>query len=103
MWGPFTHGINKGGFSEIIAEQKLLSTEARGVAGGGDAVRGSYNRLDKNLPGPQRTETIEFFTHAPPDAPNPGQGWAGWRMPAGEKLDILVTRARLKDGTVVKY
>ena len=33
-YGPYRHGLNKGGLNDIVTNQRLLSTEASSIAGG---------------------------------------------------------------------
>jgi hypothetical protein len=100
-FGPYTHGLNKGGLSNIVAEQQLVATEARGVAGGESAVRAYTSSLDKLAPYPS-TDFIEFYTqHAP--TPNPGQRSVSWPMDPGSRLDITVTRIAHPDGSLTIF
>ena len=98
MYGPFIHHINKGGYTNIMAEQQLVATEARDVAGGTGQVRAYQGTLDAVVP-KQGRQTIEFFSHAPPTGENPGQRSVFWSMESGSRLDILVRRSLPGDGS----
>jgi hypothetical protein len=42
LYGPFNHQLNKGGLSDIIANNRMISSRARSNAGGGEAVRAGF-------------------------------------------------------------
>jgi hypothetical protein len=98
--GPFIHGINKGGLSDIVRDNQLISTTARDVAGAEDAVRAYTYSLDKLTAA--ETDFVEFFTRQAPTAPNPGQSSVSWSMPAGSRLDVLVTRIAHPNGSITQ-
>lgn len=82
----------------IIREQQLISTTARSVAGGGDAVRAVDHAF-----GPVRSvgdkPVIEFFTRATPTNSHPN-GTVWWHMSEGSRLDIVVSRVANSDGSI---
>lgn len=102
-FGPYVHAINKGGLDEIIRTQQLVSTTARGIAGGGDAVRahvGSFKavadrlgwsrKFSQSANGSTDGKYIEFTTERPPRSGMPPFS-AQWPMEAGEYLKIRIT------------
>jgi RHS repeat-associated protein len=100
--GPYIHGINKGGLPNIIAEQRLLATEASAIAGGQAGVRAYTHSLDK-LKSKPSTDFVEFFTRQAPSSANPGQSSVLWSMEAGKALDVTVTRIAHPDGTLTIF
>jgi hypothetical protein len=107
VFGPFVHGLNKGGLTDILGHQRLLSTEARGVAGGAAAVRaikGLWEDLAKrnnwlHRPDPNQIY-IEFMTYdSPRNDGHPAE--ARWDVPEGQYLPIKVLRVIDGTGKVV--
>ena len=107
MFGPFVHGLNKGGLTDILAHQRLRATVARAVAGGGSAVRGIRGTWDDVAqrrgwlikPDPSQLY-IEFETYESPDADgHPVE--ARWSIPEGTYLSIKVLRVRNGAGVVM--
>lgn len=104
LYGPFSHQINKGGLSDIVANNRLISTPARTVAGGGEAVRAGFGEAQFL----QDKTDIEFFTELKPvtkytldwatNKSVPVQ--ADWPMPEGEYLNIRLQRIFNEDGTI---
>jgi hypothetical protein len=84
----YYHQINKGGLPDIVANQRLISTTAKEIAGGGDAVRASIGSFSGTLP-VESPPVIEFTTDVIPRV-NVGRGWGIWDLPAGEYLGIRV-------------
>ncbi len=89
----YFHQLNKGGMQDIIANQRLISTEAAPIAGGGEGVRAVMGRFEGALDIGDKP-IIEFTTEVIPRI-NRGQGWAIWDLPAGEYLPIQVTAVHL--------
>jgi hypothetical protein len=92
-YGPFVHGLNKGGLEDIRGNQRLLSSPARGIAGGANAVRAYYGSFEKrqknkNWHNPSKVY-IEFMTFLPPYQHDPIM--ARWFMNEGEYLPIRIT------------
>jgi hypothetical protein len=81
-YGPYVHGLNKGGLNEIMTSSKLRGTlPSNHVASDRPAVRayvGSFElqRKNKNWSGRDKT-FIEFTTRLPPRAGLP-PGYAEW-------------------------
>lgn len=88
LYGPFRHGLNKGGLDDIVSNQRLLSTEAATIAGGEARVRASEGVAGTPVEYGSPT-MIEFYTKVPPDWANKPMGWVGWTMPSGEYLRIF--------------
>jgi hypothetical protein len=71
MRGPYVHGLNKGGLSEIRSTQRLRATRpANTVASDRPAVRarpGTFEHVKKVMHWSGRDRTfIEFMTRVPP-------------------------------------
>jgi hypothetical protein len=103
LQGPFTHQINQGGLDFILATQILLSTTARGIAGGGDAVRANFYGPEESYPfltegPPTAHESIEFMSRIPIEKNTPG--FARWYLPEGDSIAIVVTRVKYRDGSI---
>jgi YD repeat-containing protein len=89
--GPsYYHQLNKGGLQDIMANQRLMSTPASSVAGGGEAVRASLGPLQQGVMAGEKP-VIEFTTSVAPynsgQPPYPGM-WVKWPMPEGEYLHV---------------
>lgn len=90
-YGPFFHQVNKGGTAIIMRDQQLMSTQARAIAGGGEAVRATPGPIPNTWsPG----TLIEFRTFTPP-LERRGAGWVYWPMPEGDMLPIIVNRVQI--------
>jgi RHS repeat-associated protein len=87
LFGPYRHGLNKGGLNDIVTNQRLLSTEAATIAGNEARVRALTGTAGTDVRYGTGT-MIEFYTNSAPDWINKPQGWVGWTMPAGEYLPI---------------
>ena len=87
LYGPFRHGINKGGLADIVADQRLMSTAAATIAGGGERVRASIGAASTAVSYGGKT-MIEFFTEIAPNWADKPMNWIGWNMPEGDFLDI---------------
>ncbi len=87
LYGPYRHWLTKGGLDDIVENGRLLSGEAKIIAGGGTRVRASI--ADDLVQG--ESTGIEFFTKTKPDWNNKPRGWVGWTMPEGEYLKIHIT------------
>src|SRR5690606_32980945 len=56
----YKHALNRGGLEDILANQRLRSTQASAVAGGQDGVRAYVGRVEGPLTGDK--VVIEFTT-----------------------------------------
>jgi hypothetical protein len=99
MYGPFHHQLNKGGLDDILTHGRLISTTARIVAGGGEAVR-AHNGAFTGTPG--GNTIIEFYTDTPPRSGTPP--WlAEWPLPEGEYLGIKVVKVYHENGKIQSF
>ncbi len=107
MHGPFVHGINKGGLNDIIRFQRLVSTEARGIAGGGTGVRayeGDFQTLFRRMNSgnsPSGKQFVEFHTFHPPRSRTP-PGLANWPLAEGEYLNVRISGVFEDNGRKVR-
>jgi hypothetical protein len=82
-YGPFVHGLNKGGLKEIITSSKLRGANAENyMANDHPAVRAypgtfEYQKKNKNWSG-RKNIFIEFLTYIPLRS-GLGPGQAEWR------------------------
>jgi hypothetical protein len=97
----YTHMVNKGGLEDIIQNQRLVATEARGIAGGNSAVR-AYVGPARGAAG---DKVVIEFTTAVKGNPRPFIGGNGmeWPMPEGEYLPIKILKIYYPGGQVVAY
>ena len=93
-YGPFVHGLNKGGLAEIVRTSRLISTEGRH---GGHEIRarvGDFKSLQTKLRWAEGgTYQDRIFIQFDTDiAPRTGEapGSASWPMPAGNYLHIRI-------------
>jgi hypothetical protein len=95
LYGPFVHKLNKGGLDAILRDQRLLSTEARTIAGASAEVRafkGDFETYKRKISGPNRNEAdtfIEFMSSIAPRANTP-PSWAHFEVQEGGFLPIKV-------------
>src|SRR5207237_7371260 len=96
LYRPFVHKVHKGGLEDILRDQRLVSTEARAVAGATSqvrAVKGSFETYKEKMFGPNALDPsekfIEFMTAKAPRA-NSGPTWAHFDVPEGDFLPIKV-------------
>jgi hypothetical protein len=71
------------------------------VAGGEQAVRAYTHPFESFMQG--SGEAIEFYSRTAPTSSNPGQAAVSWTMPAGEKLQIEISRVVEANGTVTIF
>lgn len=107
----FTHQINRGGLDDIISNQRLLSTEARDLAGGSSSVRATVSQPSEWAVPPGATShssgitkpMLQFTTEmtprpiGDPRIPN----FVSWDIPEGEFLPIRIYRILFPDGSIV--
>lgn len=92
IFGPFVHGLNKGGLNEIRTHRQLRASDAAGIAGGASAVRAHVGlfaylqRRNRWFANPEKV-FIEFTTSVAPEA---HPAIAVWYMPAGAYLRIAI-------------
>jgi hypothetical protein len=107
LYGPFVHGLNKGGLTSIVRNSSLLGTAAsNNLANDRVAVRahvGTFEeqRRKKRWSGSQHT-FIEFRTFIPP-RPGLPPGFAEWseEQLVGGYLRIQISRILTGDGQLV--
>jgi hypothetical protein len=94
----YSHRVHKGGLEDIMTNQRMMATYARGVAGGTSAVRAWPGPAGK---GDGRYPFIEFTTDLTPNRRNFMMGGEGveWPMPEGEYLQIQLQKVVHPNGT----
>jgi hypothetical protein len=102
FFGPFVHGLNKGGLTEIVRTSRLRGVAASNhMANDRPAVRayvGSFDhqRRVKRWSGADKT-FIEFYTHVPP-RPQLPPGYAEWTEEGLTDGHLLIRISRILDG-----
>lgn len=107
LYGPFIHGLNKGGLREIVNTSKLRGTSAsNNMSNDSTAVRayvGSFEYQKKNKRWSGRANIyIEFQTYTPPRCGLP-PGYAEWTEESliNSYLKIKILRVVNGEGELV--